>query len=223
MEKGSEATLSIPDGGPMTYGTVVVPSTFSPTRRPIYLYPVAEMSRKKYDTAIGPISVAVNKILATRSGRILVHTVSYDLNKALNERLAAVRPVFTYGVSAGKQRAIDQYLADPDAVLLAPSLERGIDLPQEYCRHIVIPKIPFPSIGDKQVSQRMYTKGGRLWYAVKTIRSLVQMTGRGFRSEDDECSSYILDKNFLTQIWRQSKHLLPEWWKEALVWDAGQL
>lgn len=207
----------------MSYGTVVVPSTFAKERRPIFLYPIAEMSRKNMEASIGPIAAALNKIITTKSGRILVHTVSYDLNKSLNQRLIAVRPVFTYATSSAKQRAIDGYLADPDAVLLAPSLDRGIDLPQEFCRHIVIPKIPFPSIGDKQVSQRMYAKGGRLWYSVKTIRSLVQMTGRGFRSEDDYCDSYILDKNFLTNIWRQSKHLLPEWWKEALVWDAGQL
>jgi len=181
------------------------------------------MSRKELDASITPICAAINKILATRYGRTLIHTVSYDLNKAINQRIHQTRPVFTYATSAAKQQAIEGYLSHPDSILLAPSLDRGIDLPQEYCRHIIVPKIPFPSLGDKQVSARLYSRGGRLWYSVKTIRSLVQMTGRGFRSEDDECSSYILDKNFLTNIWRQSKHLLPEWWKEALVWNAGQL
>lgn len=207
----------------MTYGTVLVRSTFPPSRRPIYLYPIAELSRKNYETSIAPIAAAINKILSTRDGRTLVHTVSYDLNKALNQRLHQTRPVFTYASSAAKPQAIEGYLSHPDSILLAPSLDRGIDLPEDDCRHIIIPKIPFPSIGDKQVASRMYSKGGRLWYSVKTIRSLVQMTGRGFRSEDDYCETYILDKTFLTNIWRQSKHLLPEWWKEALVWDAGQL
>ena len=207
----------------MSYGTVLVPSTFSPDRRPIFLYPIAEMSKKKLEASAAPVTAAVNKILATRDGRILIHTVSYDLNKYIEQRLIAVRPVFTYSSSAAKQRAIDGYLSHSDAVLLAPSLDRGIDLPDDSCRHIVIPKIPFPNLGDKQISQRMYSKGGSLWYAVKTIRTLVQMTGRGFRSEDDYCDSYVLDKQFLTNIWRKSKHLLPEWWKEALVWNAGQL
>ena len=207
----------------MTYGTVLVRSTFPPSRRPIYLYPIAELSRKNYETSIAPIAAAINKILSTRDGRTLVHTVSYDLNKALNPRLHQTRPVFTYASSAAKPQAIEGYLSHPDSILLAPSLDRGIDLPEDDCRHIIIPKIPFPSIGDKQVSSRLYSKGGRLWYSVKTIRSLVQMTGRGFRSEDDYCETYILDKTFLTNIWRQSKHLLPEWWKEALVWDAGPL
>jgi ATP-dependent DNA helicase DinG len=207
----------------MTYATVVVPSTFPPSRRPIFLYPTAEMSRKNLSTSIPPIADALNKILATRSGRILIHTVSYDLNTALNQRLHFQRPVFTYNNSATKQQAVDGYLSHPDSVLLAPSLDRGIDLADDDCRHIVIPKVPFPNIGDKQIASRMYSKGGRLWYSVKTVRTLVQMTGRGFRSADDYCESIILDKAFLTQIWRQSKHLLPEWWKEALRWDAGTL
>lgn len=207
----------------MTYGTVLVGSTFPPDRRPIYLYPIAEMSKKKLSDSIAPVAEAVNKICSTRSGRILIHTVSYDLNSALRQRLHVTRPVYSYGSSAGKQAAIDGYLSHPDAILLAPSLDRGIDLAQDDCRHIIIPKIPFPNIGDKQISSRMYSKGGRLWYSVKTVRTLVQMTGRGFRSEDDYCEAYILDKSFLTQIWRQSKHLLPIWWREALRWDAGRL
>jgi ATP-dependent DNA helicase DinG len=207
----------------MTYASVVVPSTFPPSSRPIYIYPIADMSRKNFTTSIGPMTTAIAKILANQTGRILIHTVSYDLNKALFTRLPAIRPIYTYSSTAGKQRAVDQYLTDPDAVLLAPSLDRGIDLPQDHCRHIVVPKIPFPSLGDHQVSKRLYSTGGRLWYSVKTVRTLIQMTGRGFRSEDDQCSSYILDKAFLTHIWKQSKHLLPQWWKEALVWDAGQL
>ena len=207
----------------MTYGTVTVSSTFPPERRPIYLYPTAEMTKKQQPQSIPLIAAAINTICSTRPGRILIHTVSYDLNAALQTRLHVQRPVFSYSSSAAKAKAIESYLSHPDAILLAPSLDRGIDLAQDDCRHIIIPKIPFPNIGDKQISQRMYSKGGRLWYAVKTIRTLVQMTGRGFRSEDDFCEAYILDKTFLTSIWRQNKHLLPEWWKEALRWDAGKL
>jgi ATP-dependent DNA helicase DinG len=207
----------------MSYGTVAIASTFPPERRPIFLHPIAEMSKKKFNDSIGPVTAGVGKIISSRSGRILIHTVSYDLNKYLIDHLPPVRPIYTYSSSIGKQRAVEQYLADPDAVLLAPSLDRGIDLRDDDCRHIIIPKIPFPNIGDHQIARRMYSKGGRLWYTVKTVRTLVQMTGRGFRSEDDYCFSYILDRSFMTQIWRQSKHLLPEWWKQALRFDAGQL
>lgn len=202
----------------MTYGTVIVPSTFPATRRPIYIHPIAEMSRKTKDAAYPKVAAALNAILSKHpEDRILVHTVSYDLNEYMLKALPrhSTRLV-TYKTSDTKQRAIDRYLYTPGSVLLAPSLDRGIDLSGDDCRVIVVLKVPFPFLGDKQVSAKLYKPGGQLWYSVKTVRSLVQMTGRGMRSEDDYCESYILDANFMSQVWRRNKSLLPAWWKEAI-------
>lgn len=207
----------------MTYSSIAIPSTFPPASRPIYLYPTAPMSRKNESTSIPLITTAIEKILTLQKGRTLIHTVSYDLTRYLNTHLSIPRSLYSYTTSADKERAISLYLGDPDGVLLAPSLDRGIDLPEDHCRHIIVPKIPFPNLGDKQISARLHSPGGSLWYAVKTIRTLVQMTGRGMRSEDDQCNSYILDQAFVDNIWARSKHLLPTWWREALVWDAGRL
>lgn len=203
----------------MTYATVSIPSTFPPTRRPIYIYPIAEMSRKNKAHAYPLVAKAVERILDRHpTDRILVHTVSYDLN----EYLLAALPnhssrIQTYKSSSEKQRAIDRYIYSPASVLLAPSLDRGIDLRGDDCRVIIVCKVPFPSLGDKQVSAKLYSSGGQTWYSVKTVRSLVQMTGRGMRSEDDSCESYILDAQFINNIYRRSKNLLPQWWREALV------
>jgi Rad3-related DNA helicase len=200
----------------MNYSTVVVPSSFPPERRPIYVHSIAEMTRKNKDAAYPLVAEALNKVVARHpDDRILVHTVSYDLNRYLAGHLAGPRLV-TYNSTQEKQRAIDRYVYKDSSVLLAPSLDRGIDLPGNDCRVIVVCKIPFPSLGDKQIAAKLYSEGGQLWYSVKTVRSLVQMTGRGMRSEDDFCESYILDASFMTQIWRRHKNLLPQWWKDAI-------
>lgn len=52
--------------------------------------------------------------------------------------------------------------------------------------------------------------------AVQTIRSLVQMTGRAVRSADDWCVTYVLDRQFVSRVWRQNKNLLPVWWRESV-------
>lgn len=91
------------------------------------------------------------------------------------------------------------------------------------CRVQVIAKIPFPNLGDKQVNARLYTKGGDLWYRVQTVRSLVQMTGRGMRSADDSVVTYVLDKQFMTNVWSKSRLLLPRWWKDAVRFEGGVL
>jgi ATP-dependent DNA helicase DinG len=210
-----------------SWSGVSVPSTFDPARRPIYVHPIAEMTRKNEDHARPLIADAIQRV-ATRhpNDKILVHTVSYSLNRFIEDQLRQGDHLFrlvTYNAAVEKQRAIDRYLAQPKSIFLAPSLDRGIDLPGDDCRVIVVCKVPFPSLGDKQVSARMHSKGGQSWYAVRTIRSLVQMTGRGMRSADDFCESYILDKMFIESIWRRHKNLLPAWWAQALVWNRGML
>lgn len=210
-----------------SWAGISVPSTFDAARRPIYIHPIAAMSKRNEDEARPLIAQAIQKVVAKHpNDRILVHTVSYSLNTFVEDTLRQGDSLFrvvTYHSSAEKQRAIDTYLATDSAIFLAPSLDRGIDLPHDDCRVIVVCKVPFPSLGDKQVSARLHSKGGQQWYSVRTIRSLVQMTGRGMRSADDYCESYILDKNFLENIWRRHRHLLPKWWQEALVWNRGIL
>jgi ATP-dependent DNA helicase DinG len=202
----------------VNYSTVILPSSFPPSRRPVHIHPIAEMTKKNKQHAYPLVADALSQVISNHpENRILVHTVSYDLNRFLVDRLStSTSRLVTYSTSAEKQRAIDRYLYTETSVLLAPSLDRGIDLPQDDCRVIVVCKIPFPNLGDKQVSAKLHSSGGRLWYTVKTVRSLVQMTGRGMRSEDDFCSSYILDASFITNIWRRNRHLLPIWWKEAV-------
>lgn len=210
-----------------SWAGISVPSTFSPDRRPIYVHPIVAMTRKTEDEARPLIAQAIEKVTARHpDDKILIHTVSYSLNRFIEDTLRQSDQLFrvvTYNAAVEKQRAIDRYLSQPGAIFLAPSLDRGIDLPGDDCRVIVVCKVPFPSLGDKQVSARMHSKGGQSWYAVRTIRSLVQMTGRGMRSADDFCESYILDKMFIDSIWRRNRNLIPQWWADALVWNRGIL
>lgn len=94
-------------------------------------------------------------------------------------------------------------------------MARGVDLKGDACRVQVIAKVPFPSLADKQVSARMRLPGGDTWYKVQTVREMVQMTGRGVRSETDHAVTYVLDEQF-QRVWSQSKRLFPQWWREAV-------
>jgi Rad3-related DNA helicase len=209
----------------MNYATVTVPSTFPVTNRPIFLYPVAAVTHKAKDTAYPDVAAAVAKVIAKHPReRILVHTVSYDLAKYLADHLSVHRArLVTYTNSQDKAKAVETYLANPASVMLAPSLDRGVDFRDDDCRVIVVAKIPFPHLGDKQISAKLYSPGGQQWYAVKTVRTLVQMTGRGMRSETDACHTYLLDSQFINIIWRRYRQLLPTWWSEALVFQCPPL
>jgi len=107
--------------------------------------------------------------------------------------------VFRYGNSGEKDQALQRYLATEGAVLIAPSMDRGVDLPGDACRVQVVAKVPFPNLGDKQVNKRLYTRGGQEWYAVQAVRSLVQMTGRGVRSPEDHAMCLNPEARILTK------------------------
>ena len=103
-------------------------------------------------------------------------------------------------------------------VLVAPSLTRGLDLPDDLCRVVIIIKAPFPYLGDPQVNKRLHRdQGGSLWYDIQTAREVAQMTGRAVRHDTDWAVTYILDATFVKNIWRRRKSLFPKYIRDAVM------
>jgi ATP-dependent DNA helicase DinG len=207
--------------------TVRVDSLFPPERRRVIVRTRASMSHKTKDESYPKMAEAIREIIQHyREGsefppRMLVHTVSYDLTAYLKERLSDLWGVLAYSSAKEREGVLSEFRALPGAVLLAPSLDRGVDLPDDDVRVIIIAKVPFPHLGDKQIQARFYGTGakGRTWYATETVRSIVQMTGRGMRHRDDWVVSFILDSQFRTNVWKNHQYLLPEWWVRAVEWQ----
>ena len=197
------------------YATVTVPMMFPVKNRPVYLTPVADMSRGKWE--IDRLALAITNICARYpNDRVLVHTVSYKLAQELLGKLQLPnRRVLTYTTSDTRDAAFHSYSANNNAVLLAPSMDRGYDFVGDLARVVIIAKVPFPSLGDKQISARLRAPSGGQWYRVKTVRTMVQMTGRGVRGIDDWAHSFILDSQFM-KLWRENRGLFPQWWKDAV-------
>lgn len=202
---------------------VEVPSSFPVERRPIIPTALVSVTHKTKDEAYPVLVEQIDEIMeAHPDERMLVHSVSYDLTNYLTRNLSGYGRLHTYGSSKEREGALNRFLADENGVMVAPSFDRGVDLHGDDCRVIVVAKIPWPYLGDAQVKKRTYSTGrsGQIWYAVQTIRTICQMTGRGMRSEEDWCKTYILDKEF-TRLYGQNRRLFPEWWKSAIVWDEN--
>lgn len=204
------------------YETVNVRNTFPVENRLVKVRPVVAMNNKNKEEARPKIADEVGRIMQEHSAdRILVHTVSYDMTRYLHETLGSMAPdrdLFAYLFADDKARALDSYRKTAGGVLLAPSMDRGVDLPGDLCRVQVIVKCPFPYLGDRQVSARLHSRDGQTWYTVRTIRDIVQMCGRGVRSKDDHAVTYILDTHFRDKLWNQGRGLFPDWFVEAIVW-----
>ena len=203
------------------YETIQVRNTFPVENRLVYYRGATSMSFKNRENgAWDKMADAIARDVEREQDRILVHTVSYALTEHLYQRLirSTSRPIIRYTNSVGRDWAMREYLLQPGSVLLAPSMGRGVDLPDDACRVQMITKVPFPYTKDRQVNKRMYSPGGRLWYSVQTVRELVQMCGRAIRSEKDWARTYVYDTDFETNLWARNRNLFPEWFREAIVW-----
>jgi hypothetical protein len=213
-------------GLPEPHYTVQVGGGFDPELRPVYIAPAADLRAKaEYEGAKKHVptaeydktATALRAIMARHPrDRILVHTHSYKIADELHQRIGTSPRVLTY-TGGGRDKALEQYLDEPATVLLAPSLERGVNLPDDKCRVVVWAKVPFPNLGDPVVQRRTYSGGphGRRWYAVETIRAVVQGCGRAVRHGEDWAENYIIDAAFLS-LWRKENRLFPGWFKAAV-------
>ena len=101
-------------------------------------------------------------------------------------------------------------------VMLSPSFDRGVDLPDDECRCIIVCKVPYLNLGDKQVAARLKAPGGDQWYVFKALQTLMQMTGRGVRNKQDWCDTWILDQQFGALLARTHQYI-PQWWKDSII------
>lgn len=203
---------------------VSMTSTFPAESRKLHVVNTGYMTKEQKPKTWPKMAVACYQVMnAHPDERILVHAVSYELSDYLAGLAGKhAHRIITYHNAREREEALEQYKATPGAVLIAPSFERGIDLPDDLCRVQVVCKVPYPYLGDKQVSKRLHSEGGELWYKVQTVRSLVQMTGRGVRHDSDYCTTYILDSMFIS-LWNKSKDLIPKWWSSAIDWSGQAL
>ena len=205
--------------GPEDVAMIDLPSGFSVKRRPIYQVPAANVTHKNKDTAYPRLVQMLDDIADQHpSDNILAHTVSYDIAGYVSKHLRRNKSrVITYANSQERAKALELFKQSTGKILVAPSMDRGVDLPDDLCRVVVILKVPYPYLGDRQISARFHDGArGRAWYTVETIRAICQMTGRGMRHEKDWCITYILDRQFQS-IFERSSYLFPGWWKDALV------
>ncbi len=191
-------------------------SPFPVENRRIYYCPTANLTKKTMDVELPKLLEGVLAILNKYpEDKILIHTVSYKIRDYLLNNLPKGR-IMTHS-REDRATKLEELKESPEPlVMLSPSFDRGVDLPNDECRVIIICKVPFPDLGDPQIEKRVKLPGGWQWYSVKVAQTLVQMSGRGVRSDKDYCSTYILDKQFGRFVMRM-RNTLPKWWLNAVV------
>lgn len=202
--------------------SIKIRSTFPASRRPVYIKPVGNMSKRSIKYTAPKTIPILKKIMEhhTRE-KGLIHTHNYKCQKYIVDHLNDPRLMGHSPVNR-EMKLMQFERTDKPMVLVSPSMSEGVDLPYEKCQFQVIYKIPFPYLGDRQINKRKHIDPK--WYAYKTIMTLIQAYGRGMRAEDDFCATYILDGN-VNMLFNNPlyKALLPRNFKEAIAIEEDWL
>ena len=89
----------------------------------------------------------------------------------------------------------------------------GVNLKNVRARFIILLKKPYPSLGSKKILAKK--NSNKDYYSNATVSELLQMVGRGVRSDEDFCDTFILDSNF-SDLLKYNSHILPKYFTDAI-------
>jgi ATP-dependent DNA helicase DinG len=191
-----------------------VPSIFPAADRPIYYRPMARMNHEGRAAGVSAIAKAVNKLMqAHPDEKILVHTNDTFTQMELAALLEDQSRVLTHDTQSRVGMAKLFTTTTEPKVLISPSMESGLDVPDLKIN--VIARTLWPSLGDKWVKRRQDLWPE--WYQWKAAMSMIQAIGRVPRKENVKVMTYILDQTFET-LWRNAEKHFPNYIKEAIIW-----
>ena len=195
-----------------------IKSTFDFTKSPIYLMYQNRLSYRNIDEKAPFLAETLCKILRKHSDLSgIVHSGSYSLAKKVWNLLPAAQQsrIKLYEGTQEKISAISN-IVDPDSntLVMGPSLLEGLDLKDDHSRLQVFLKVPYPSMANNFVKEKM--KHYPEWYRWRAEVAVRQGVGRSIRNSGDWAITYFLD-GCLTDI-LEEKMAFDQEFRDRLIY-----
>jgi ATP-dependent DNA helicase DinG len=198
------------------YEYVEVESEFDPKKAPIYTVNTSRsLNRSNIQRLLPVLASEIQEICKKhKNEKGIIHTHTNDITKFLYNNLKGNR--FLYRMDDNENDYIlDKHSeSDEPTVLVSPSLSYGIDLKGDLAKFQIIVKAAFLPLNDARI-KKLFDEDPQ-WYTNEMLNTLIQACGRGVRSKDDECVTYILDGNITTNVIR-NKSILPKYFVERFI------
>lgn len=190
--------------------TMVIQSPFNYPEVATFHVPPMRSDPRDFDAHTEEVIALIPELLKRHVSALVLFTSWRQLNaviggldKALVEELLVQGEGSKQALLAEHRRRIDD--GQPSYLFGVASFSEGLDLPGDYCRHVVIVKLPF-SVPDDPVDQAIAewaeAQGRNPFYEISVPDAslkLVQACGRLIRSESDYGTISMLDKRIVTQ------------------------
>lgn len=189
---------------------VNIPTTFEFDKSPIFVYSGVKMSQYTKEQNLPKISNVVYGICKQfNKFRGIIQTGSFENAEYVYKNAPSdIKPrLLLYKDNADKANMVEWHKVSENTVLIGPTLNEGVDLPGDYCRFIIMMKVPYPNLGDPLVQAKnvLFPR----WYNSETSNSIIQGIGRGNRFSSDWCITYMLDGCF-QKLYGETKNQYPD-------------
>ena len=197
------------------YKYIEVDSTFEPEKAPIYINTKHKINHYNLKKILPSIIKQIDNICKEhKDEKGIIHTHTGFITSCLKNSLHGDRFLYRDQENRNEDILHDHSLSSEPTVLVSPSLGLGIDLKDDLARFQIIVKAPYLPLGDERI-KKMFELD-KNWYSNKMLSNVVQQCGRGIRSSQDHCKTYILDAGVYQAIIR-NKNKLPKYFIERFI------
>ena len=190
-------------------------SSFSSSKAPIFCNTKVKLNYHNLKRSLPKVVDQIKQICQFhKNDKGIIHTHNNTITSFLSKKLTDSRFLIREpGVR--NEVILEQHLENDDpTVLISPSLSRGVDLKDNLARFQIIVKAPYLPTKDKRIEKLMNDDFN--WYVNKMLCSVIQSCGRGVRSKEDYCTTYILDGAIVETV-VNNKHKLPKYFIDRFL------
>ncbi|MET0356376.1 MAG: ATP-dependent DNA helicase DinG [Cellvibrio sp.] len=150
------------------------------------------------------------KLLDKKEGSLVLFASRRQMQEVYDEMPDSIRDLILIQGDNSKQEMLAQHKrkidsGDGSILFGLASFSEGVDLPGDYCRHVIIAKLPFAVPDDpieSALSEWVESRGGNPFMDITVPDAslkLVQACGRLLRTETDTGKISLLDRRILTK------------------------
>jgi Rad3-related DNA helicase len=196
------------------YEYIHVESDFDPKKAPIHIMVNQKLNYQNLKSMLPKLRDQIEGILEHhKDEKGIIHTHTQYLADYLRENITSDRLLCREAGVRNEELLEMHEESDEPTVLVSPSMTYGVDLKGDLGKFQILMKAPWLPTKDVRVEKLM--KIDKNWYSNAMLKTLLQACGRGVRSEDDECDTYILDGSIYDAIAR-NKSKIPKYFLDRI-------
>jgi hypothetical protein len=200
--------------GIQNYNYIEVDSTFQASKSPIYILAKQKINFQNLKSLLPTICKQIEGILEEHDGQKgIIHTHTQYITDYIRDNVKSNRLLCREAGVKNEDILEKHTQSSKGTVLVSPSMTYGVDLKGDLAMFQIVMKAPWLPTKESRIEKMM--KLDASWYVNKMLCTLVQACGRGVRSENDECVTYILDGGIFDSI-AKNKRKLPKYFLDRL-------